>query len=109
MSSLPVFVTSYEILRSQDYVMITLSTPTGEVVDGRMRTVEVQRFTLSHSRFLEFAAGVGQIAANIAGAASPVEPATLAAARRAPRSATLDGDDRQANLPQGCPDLLVRH
>ena len=56
--SLPVFITNFEILRSQDYVMITFSTPTGEVVDGRMQTLELQRITLSHSRFLEFAAGV---------------------------------------------------
>lgn len=105
MPSLPVFITNYEILRSQDYVMITFSTPTGEVVDGRMRTVEVQRFTLSHSRFVEFAAGVAQIAANIDAAAS------TGAARPEPRFANQDGEDHRANTSadEARPDLVVRH
>ena len=89
--------------------MITFSTPTGEVVGGRMRTVEVQRFTLSHSRFVEFAAGVAQIAANMEGAALPAEPGTFGASRREPRSATHDGDDPRASADEASPDLVVRH
>lgn len=70
MPSPPAFVTQYEILRSQDYVMITLRTPTGDVIDGRMQTQEIQKIALTHPRFLEFAAAIGQIAGNIQGPSS---------------------------------------
>ena len=94
MSSPPAFVTQYEILRSQDYVMLTFSTPTGEVVDGRMQTQEIQRIALTHPRFLELAAAIGQIAGSIqaAGGRRVARPFTER------RSKPVDGDaDRAEN------------
>jgi hypothetical protein len=61
----PALVTTYEILRSQDYVMITFSAPTGEVKDGQMQTQEVQKLAFTYPRFLELAANIAQIAATL--------------------------------------------
>ena len=108
MPSPPAFVTQYEILRSQDYVMLTLSTPTGEVIDGRMQTQEVQKIALTHPRFLEFAAAIGQIAGNIQATAEAARVAAQAA--RLPEKRRIsDNDDREpaSSLPLG--DWVVRH
>ena len=101
MPQIPAFVTNYEILRSQDYVLLTFATPTGEVDQGRMITQEVQKLALTHPRFLEFAAAVAQMAAVMQSANAQPAPA----ARRAPspgvrserRAIGADRDDGAAS------------
>jgi hypothetical protein len=70
----PALVTTYEILCSQDYVIITFSTPTGEVKNGQMQTQEVQKLALTLSRFLEFAANIAKISDTVREPAASVLP-----------------------------------
>jgi hypothetical protein len=106
MPSTPVFVTQYEILRSQDYVLLTLSAPSGKVVDGRMQTDEVERVALTIPRFLEFAATLGQMADNIRAHLAAARAATPAPAR-SDRAATADADEGPTLRGPG--DVVIRH
>lgn len=103
----PALVTNFEILRTQDYVLITFSTPTGEVANGRMQTQEVQRLALTHPRFLELAAALGQIAANMSASAPPSRPAPPTSPRQEPRAA-INQDDEGRTGPEPS-DWVVRH
>jgi hypothetical protein len=105
MASTPVFVTQYEILRSQDYVLLTLSAPSGKVADGRMQTEEVERVALTIPRFLEFAATLGQMADNIKAHLA----AARAAAPRAERAAPGIGDVDEGPGLRGPADVVIRH
>ena len=98
----PILVTNFEIVRSQDYVLITFSTPTGEVANGRMQTQEVQRLALTHPRFLELAAALGQMAANMAASPPPPRPAP----RQEPRAINQDDEGQTDAKPS---DWVVRH
>lgn len=102
MALTPVFVTQYEILRSSDYVLVTLSAPTGEVQDGRMGVQEVQRIALTYPRFLELTSLMAQIAGNMTG-----QPAALA--RKKPDRGGRAGED-EADVPAKPPgDWVIRH
>lgn len=110
MASAPAFITQYELLRSQDYVLITLSTPSGKVVDGRMETEEIQRVALTIPRFLEMAASLAQMADNIRqtlGAGRPAAPLQRPAETRAPASGDAADDDEPAVTKPG--DWVIRH
>ena len=97
----PVFVTQYEILRTSDYVLLTLSAPTGEVQDGRMGVQEVQRIALTYPRFLELTRLMGQIAANMTAQAT---------ASRKGDVRTATGDEDEIDLPAKLPgDWVIRH
>jgi len=109
MASTPAFVTQYELLRSQDYVLITLSAPSGKVVDGRMQTEDVQRVALTIPRFLELAQTMGQMADNIRQALNAGRPARPSpqARRDAPRSPEpADGEEPGLKGPT---DWIIRH
>jgi hypothetical protein len=71
MGASPVFITQYEILRTSDYVLLTLSAPTGEVEDGKMQVQPVAQVALTLSRFVEMAGLMSQIAKKIAGPSPP--------------------------------------
>ena len=106
----PAFVTTYEILRSQDYVMITFSAPTGEVKDGQMQTQEIQKLAFTYPRFLEFAASIAQMASMVqvpSPAPRPPRPPT----RREPRAIDAQDDDDLRPLEPGAEagGRLVRH
>lgn len=112
---LPAFVTTYEILRSQDYVMITFSTPTGEVRDGQMLTQEVQKLAFTYPRFVEFAAAVAQIERTIQlpqpakrPSAPEPEPAQVAREKR-----SMDGERgeelRSGDAHDEITNRIVRH
>lgn len=104
---LPAFVTTYEILRSQDYVMITFSTPTGEVKDGHLQTQEVQKLAFTYPRFLEFARDIAQIANTAQAPLQPVHDAPTSSPRE-PRVLNGQGDDRPR--PGGAVTVrIVRH
>lgn len=108
MASVPVFITQYELLRSQDYVLVTFSTPSGEVIDGRMQTQEIQRVALTMPRFLELAAMFASMAANIT---NPPAPRALGPSRSAPgASPRPDADEAEAE-PKSfvVGDWVVRH
>lgn len=109
MASTPIFITQYELLRSQDYVLITLSAPSGKVVDGRMETEDVQRVALTIPRFLELAQTMGQMADNIRQALNAGRPARPAAQprRETPRSAE-PADEEEPGL-KGPGDWVIRH
>jgi hypothetical protein len=112
MASAPVFAIQYELLRSQDYVLITLSAPTGKVVDGRMETEEVQRVALTIPRFLELSASMGQMADNIrqtlgAGRTAPPSSAPRPAQARPPQASASDADDEPGL--KGPADWVIRH
>jgi len=102
MALTPVFVTQYEILRTPDYVLLTLSAPTGEVQDGRMGVQEVQRIALTYARFLELTRLMTQIASNMT-----AQPAA------APRKGTDRGSrtgEAEVELPAKLPgDWVIRH
>jgi hypothetical protein len=110
MAATPVFITQYELLRSQDYVLITLSAPSGKVADGRMQTEDVQRVALTIPRFLEFAATMGQMADNIRlaiNAGRPAQPPSKT--RRAERRAVGDAPDDDEPGLKGPADWVSRH
>jgi hypothetical protein len=56
------FVTKYEILRANDYVIITFSSPSGEVADGRLKTDEVARLAMTIPSFIDFVRTASQLA-----------------------------------------------
>ena len=102
MALTPVFVTQYEILRTSDYVLLTLSAPTGEVQDGQMGVQEVQRIALTYPRFLELTRLMAQIAGNMT--AQPSAPAR----ERQDRGARTGQDE--IDLPAKLPgDWVIRH
>ena len=98
----PVFVTQYEVLRTQDYVLITLSAPTGEVVGGTMQIQEVQRVALTIPRFLEMVGALSQIARNIETGAQPSKPKP----QREPRKGFEDEDRPREPEPR---DWVIKH
>jgi hypothetical protein len=112
MASTPVFITQYELLRSQDYVLITFRAPSGKVVDGRMQTDEVQRVALTIPRFLELAATLGQMADNVRALLEAGRPATPRArpANIEPRATQSNADSDADDADQrGSGDWIVRH
>ena len=105
--ALPAFVTTYEILRSQDYVLVTFSAPTGEVKDGQMQTQEIQKLAFTYPRFVEFAASIAQMASMVQ---APPMPARREAppSQREPRA--IDGqDDDGARRTEPPGPRVVRH
>jgi hypothetical protein len=108
MASTPVFVTQYEFLRSQDYVLITLSAPSGQVVDGRMQTEDVQKVALTIPRFLELAQTIGQMADNIREALNAGRPARPAAQARREGPRSTEPADEEPGL-KGPTDWVIRH
>ena len=106
MASSPVFITSYEILRSRDYVLLTFNSPTGEVVDGTMQTVEMQHVALTIPRFLELAGAMFQIARSIEASAQPRLPAN----KRSAPSISDKAEGSDGGLDEVRPaDWVVRH
>src|SRR4051794_35080480 len=97
MASSPAFVTQYEILRSRDYVLITFSHPTGEIVDGAMRTEEAQRIALTIPRFLELAGAMSQIAHSIQALNQP-RPQTVAPPKGRGRSIADPREGTEADV-----------
>jgi hypothetical protein len=92
----PALVTTYEILRSQDYVMITFSAPTGEVKDGQMQTQEVQQLAFTYPRFLEFAASIALIANRVE---APTRPARHKPTNPPREPRAIDGQDDDSPRP----------
>lgn len=105
MAASPVFITQYEILRTSDFVLLTLSAPTGEVVDGKMQVQEVQQVALTLGRFVEMAGLMSQIAKKI-GAPDP-QDAWRRDAEPAAKPKPADGETEQAPKPPG--DWVIRH
>lgn len=112
MPHLPAFVTNFEILRSQDYVLLSFGTPTGEVEQGRMLTEELQKLALTHPRFLEFAAAIAKMA-DVMRASAPPRRTTSQAQRQErrandpePDDPPAGGDAQNAGLSAGRP---IRH
>lgn len=105
MTSMPAFITQYEFLRSSDYVLVTLSAPTGEIVDGQMQVAEVQKVALTLPRFLEMAQLMGRIAQNIQNDAK-ASAATREKAGLERRSIDEDQEDAE---PHKRADWIVRH
>jgi hypothetical protein len=107
MAASPVFITQYEILRTSDYVLITVSAPTGEVVDGKMQVQEVQQLALTLGRFVEMAGLMTQIAKSI-GAPDPQNAWRRGVeAPGAPRQG--DGEAEDAEAPKLPSDWVIRH
>ena len=111
MASTPVFITQYELLRSSDYVLITLSAPSGQVQDGRMQTEDVQRVALTIPRFLEFAATMAQMADNIRVAINAGRPAAPPPkpSRAEPRAAANESAEDDEPGLKGPGDWVIRH
>ena len=106
----PAFVTTYEILRSQDYVLITFSAPTGEVKDGQMQTQEIQKLAFTYPRFVEFAANIAQMATMVQ-VPSPAPRPAQPPSRREPRAIDAQDDDDLRSLEAGAQasGRVVRH
>jgi hypothetical protein len=109
MASSPAFITQYEILRSRDYVLITFSYPTGELVDGAMRIEPAQRIALTLPRFLELTGAMSQIAQSIQAQLQP-PPQAVARPKGRGRSIADRRDGAEADAEALTPaDWVVRH
>ena len=106
MASPPVFITQYEVLRSDDYVLIRLNAPAGPVVDGRALTAEVQCIALTLPKFVQLAGVLSSMAASITGQA-PARPATPATGR-APDHKPAEPESPDPG-PVQIGDWVVRH
>jgi hypothetical protein len=102
----PTFVTQYEILRTSDYVLLTLSAPTGEVVDGKMQVIPVHQISLTLQRFVELSRLMGGIAANIEAAAKPAAAGRIDRGQAPRRRSTDPGEGEAVALPA---DWVIRH
>lgn len=101
------FITQFEILRSSDYVLLTVCAPTGEVVDGKMGVVEVQKLSFTIPRFIELYQVMQKVAQGIEADRKAIQARSLGSGAAEDRSIGASPDGSQDLLPGS--DRVIRH
>ena len=105
MTASPIFITQYEVLRTSDYVLLTLSAPTGEVVDGKMQVAPIQQMAFTLGRFVEMAGLINDIARKIG---SPDPQSAWGPGKRPRAGSGADAKEPEAE-DKDPSDWVVRH